>query len=62
MLSKNNKLRLCALGTFLISPVYVPAVVCWEYRSDIIGFYTDCWKIANNTHSALEKKDDRKKS
>jgi len=56
MLSKNNKLRLYALGTFLISPVYVPVVICWEYRGDIIDFYTDCWKIANNTHKSLEKK------
>lgn len=58
MLSKNNKIRLQALGLFLVSPIYVPIVVCWEYRKDIIDFYEDCWKIATNTHNALEKKQD----
>ena len=58
MLSKNNKIRLQALGLFLVSPIYVPIVVCWEYRKDIIDFYEDCWKIATNTHNSLEKKQD----
>ena len=55
MLSKNNKIRLQALGLFLVSPIYVPIVVCWENRKDIIDFYKDCWKIATNTHKELEK-------
>jgi len=54
LLSKNNKLRLQALVSFLISPVYIPVVICWENREDIVGFYKDCWQIANGTHSSLE--------
>ncbi len=55
MLSKNNKIRLQALGLFLISPIYVPIVVCWEYRKDIKYFYKECWQVATNTHEELEK-------
>lgn len=55
MLSKNNKLRLQAFFSFLISPIYVPLVVCWENRRDIVGFYVECWQIATNTHEELEK-------
>jgi len=54
MISKNNKFRLQALFYFLISPVYVPVVICWDNRKDIKDFYKDCWMIANNTHPELE--------
>ena len=61
MLSRNNKIRLQALGLFLISPIYVPIAVCWEDRKNIIEFYEDCWKLATNTHEALDKKQDKDK-
>ena len=54
MLSNNNKLRLQAFVSFLISPIYVPVVICWENRKDIAAFYKECWQIAKGTHSMLE--------
>jgi len=55
-MSKNNKMRFYALLTFLVSPVYVPAVICWEHKDEIIDFYVSCWQIAIGTYPQMEKK------
>tara|TARA_R110000803_G_C11733335_1_gene289960 strand:- start:17 stop:202 length:186 start_codon:yes stop_codon:yes gene_type:complete len=57
-MTPNNILRLKSLGLFIISPIYVPLVVCWENRQDIKDFYKECWQVATNTHEELEKKQD----
>jgi len=54
-MTANNILRLKTVGFFLISPIYVPAVVCWNNRQDIKDFYKECWQVATNTHEELEK-------
>jgi hypothetical protein len=55
MMTPNNILRLKTIGFFIISPIYVPLVVCWENRQDIKDFYKECWQVATNTHEELEK-------
>lgn len=46
-----------ALGYFIISPVYVPAVIVYENRQDVYDFYSDVWKIVTLTHPDLKDKD-----
>lgn len=54
-MTANNILRLKTAGMFLISPIYVPAIVLWEHKEDVIGFYKECWQVVTNTHEELEK-------
>ena len=46
-----------ALGYFIISPVYVPAVIVYENRQDVYGFYSEVWQIVTLTHPMLKDKD-----
>jgi len=46
-----------ALGYFIISPVYVPAVIVYENRQEVYDFYSDVWKIVTLTHPMLKDKD-----
>ena len=39
-----------AIGLFLISPIYIPIVILWEERKEIINFYSECYKIFKGTH------------
>ena len=34
------------IGAFhlIISPVYVPLALCWEYRNEIADFYIQCFR------------------
>ena len=54
-MTPNNILRLKTIGFFIISPIYVPAVILWEYRQEAIDFYKEVWQIVTNTHEQLEK-------
>ena len=41
--TEKQKLALKALGLFVISPVYVPVMILWDNRKDIVGFYKEFW-------------------
>ena len=45
-----------ALGYFIISPVYVPAVILYENRQEVYGFYLEVWKTFTLTHPYLKDK------
>jgi hypothetical protein len=53
------KVRLIAkaLGLLIISPVYVPAVIVYENRTDVYNFYKDVFKILTFTHPEFKDKD-----
>jgi hypothetical protein len=42
-LTEKQKLALKALGLFVISPVYVPAVILWDNRKEFLNFYKEVW-------------------
>jgi hypothetical protein len=42
-LTEKQKLAFKALALFVISPVYVPAMILWDNRKDIAGFYKEFW-------------------
>ena len=54
MLTYNQKFFLKALGTFIISPVYIPVVILYENRSDIIDFYKEVFMVLKGTHPELK--------
>jgi len=41
-----KKIKYFGLGVLylIISPVYVPALILWQERDEIIGFYSQCFK------------------
>ena len=41
-----KKLKYFGLGilNLIISPVYVPALILWQERDEITGFYSQCFK------------------
>jgi hypothetical protein len=41
--TEKQKLALKALGLFVISPVYVPAVILWDNRKEFLNFYKEVW-------------------
>jgi hypothetical protein len=43
-----------AIGLFLVSPVYVPAVILWANKKDILSFYKEFWQAVTFTHSEYE--------
>jgi len=42
----NKKLKYFGLGVmyFIISPVYIPALILWQERGEIKDFYLECFK------------------
>lgn len=42
--SKKIKRFFLGLGYLVISPIYIPVLICWEERNQIIGCYQDLWK------------------
>ena len=41
-----KKIKYFCLGVLhlIISPIYVPAIILWEARGEIIDFYSQCFK------------------
>jgi hypothetical protein len=39
-----------AIVLFLVSPVYVPAVILWHNKKDILDFYKEFWQAVTFTH------------
>ncbi len=49
-----HKYFIKAIALFLISPVFVPAVILWENKKDIFAFYKEFWQAVTFTHSEYE--------
>jgi hypothetical protein len=32
------------IGYLLISPIYIPVIICWEEREEVIGCYKQIWQ------------------
>jgi len=43
---KKSKIKMFFLGLLhlIISPVYIPALILWEERDQIIDYYSQCFK------------------
>ena len=54
MITAKNLFYTKALLTFLVSPVYIPVVILWNNRQDILDFYKECWQVVNGTHPELK--------
>ena len=54
-MTHRQKYTLKALGLLIISPVYVPAVILYEQRSQVTDFYREAFMILNNTHPDLSE-------
>ena len=39
-----------AIGLFIISPIYVTAVILWQERKEVINFYSECFQVFKGTH------------
>lgn len=55
MMTYRQKCILKALGLIIISPVYVPAVILYEQRSQVTDFYREAFMVLKNTHPDLEE-------
>jgi len=42
-MTENKKIAIKALVMLIVSPIYVPTVILWENRKDIIAFYVQMW-------------------
>jgi hypothetical protein len=49
-----QKLILKTVVLTILSPVYVPAVILYEQRSQIADFYKEVYMILKGTHSELK--------
>jgi len=49
-----HKYFIKAIALFLISPVFVPAVILWENKKDICAFYKEFWEAITFTHSEYD--------
>jgi len=50
-----QKLILKTVALTILSPVYVPAVILYEQRSQIADFYKEVYMILKGTHPDLEE-------
>ena len=41
--TEKQRLAIKALGLFVISPVYVPAMILWDNRKEFVNFYKEVW-------------------
>jgi len=41
---KKIKRFFLGLGTLVISPIYIPVLICWEERDEIVGCYKHIWQ------------------
>jgi hypothetical protein len=55
MMTYRQKCILKALGLIIISPVYVPAVILYDHRSEFADFYREAFMVLKGTHPDLEE-------
>jgi hypothetical protein len=55
MMTYRQKCILKALGLIIVSPVYVPAVILYDHRSEFAAFYKEAFMVLRDTHPDLEE-------
>ncbi len=53
---KRLKIYATMLFLLVVSPVYVPAVILYEYREDAFDFYKDAFLILTFKHRLMKDK------
>jgi hypothetical protein len=52
-------LRIKAILSLLVSPIWVPAALLIEHKHDVIDFYSECWNAIKGTHNLQKQKADK---